>query len=189
MAIHRTFQHLTPNISRKMETNKEKIVLKRKKFEWHGKEIELEWTMEDVEKVTNHANICKLNGWLKEDIFLSSLMRTYRSDWPEEALEIFRATNPSLQVGMGATMNLWSDLRAMTITEIISPRKIGVRENETICKDYYAIDYEIKDCLLEGTEYFTLRKNGTWVAEGQPKKYGSVTLTVGYRRHYIDPSF
>jgi len=78
----------------------------------------------------------------------------------------------------------------MTVTKVISPKKIEVVENETKCVDYYAGSYEVLDTLTnKHSHIFTLRRNGTWVEEGQPKKFGSVTLTLGFRRHYIDPSF
>lgn len=115
----------------------------------------------------------------------------WSKDWPEVAKDAFKESCTVLAVGMGATMNLYSDRRAMTIVEVISPKKIVVAHNETKCIDYYAGDYKVLDTIADymGKSTFTLRKNGTWVEQGQPKKYGSVTLTVGFRRHYIDPSF
>lgn len=94
------------------------------------------------------------------------------------------------EVGMGATEILWSDRRAKTVVEVLTPNKIVVRENEVVCKDYYAGNYEILDELSNmPSETFTRRKSGRWVEMGQPDKYGSVFLVLGHRAHYIDPSF
>lgn len=94
------------------------------------------------------------------------------------------------EVGMGATEILWSDRRAKTVVEVLTPNKIVVRENEVVCKDYYKSDYKILDELSNmPSEIFTRRKSGRWVEMGQPDKYGSVFLVLGHRAHYIDPSF
>ena len=94
------------------------------------------------------------------------------------------------EVGMGATEILWSDRRAKTVVEVLTPNKIVVRENEVECKDYYAGNYEVLDTLSNmPAETFTRRKSGRWVEMGQPDKYGSVFLVLGHRAHYIDPSF
>ena len=81
-----------------------------------------------VTDIKEQADICKLNGW-GEKVFLRNLSRRLQEDWKDEALEMFNEAHPVLAVGMGATENLYSDRRAMTIVEIISPRKIVVQEN------------------------------------------------------------
>lgn len=96
-------------------------------------------------------------------------------------------------VGMGCTEILYSDRRACTVTEVHRTRKgeikkVVVRENETVCKDWYASDYDILPELTEHEEVFTKRSNGLWVMEGQPSKDG-VLLGLGFRHHFIDPSF
>ena len=102
--------------------------------------------------------------------------------------ELYKRLMP--EVGMGATEILWSDRRAKTIVNVLTPNKIVVRENEVVCKDYYAGDYEVLDNLSNmPEEVFTRRKSGRWVEMGQPDKYGSVFLVLGHRTHYIDPSF
>lgn len=94
------------------------------------------------------------------------------------------------EVGMGATEILWSDRRAKTVVKVLTPNKVVVRENEVMCKDYYAGNYEVLDELSAmPEEVFTRRKSGRWVEMGQPDKYGSVFLVLGHRAHYIDPSF
>lgn len=111
-----------------------------------------------------------------------------RLEMEKKLNEMYKHLMP--EVGMGATEILWSDRRAKTVVEVINPNKIVVRENEVVCKDYYAGDYEILDELSKmPSEIFTRRKSGRWVEMGQPDKYGSVYLILGYRAHYIDPSF
>lgn len=91
-------------------------------------------------------------------------------------------------VGLGCTICYYSDRRAATVTKIISPCKIEVRFNRTKCIDYYAGEYEILPELEGGSKVFTKRRNGYWVAEGQPYKDG-VLLMLHYQNHYIDPTF
>lgn len=173
-----------------METKKEMVVKTKEKM-WKGKAYTIELTERQLADIRKDADVCKLNGH-DYDYFLNQMLTFWmREDWPEVAAQVFAESNPELKVGLGATMNLWSDRRAMTIVEVVTPRKIVVQENETKCIDYYGGSYEVLDTIAEymGKHTFTLRKNGTWVEEGQPKKFGSVTLTVGFRHHYIDPSF
>lgn len=111
-----------------------------------------------------------------------------RDEMEKQLHELYKRLMP--EVGMGATEILWSDRRAKTVVEVINPNKIIVRENEVVCKDYYAGAYEILDELSAmPSEIFTRRKSGRWVELGQPDKYGSVYLVIGSRYHYIDPSF
>lgn len=107
----------------------------------------------------------------------------------EQAIEqMYHTLMP--EVGMGATENLWSDHRAKTIVSVVNANTIVVAENKTKCTDYYAGEYEILDELdTRRTEVFTRRKSGRWVMKGQPDNWGSVSLTLGVRCHYIDPSF
>jgi hypothetical protein len=172
-----------------METKE--TVVKTKTKMWDGKAYTIELTESQLEEMRHDADVCKLNGYDFDYFMNEFLTRWKREDWPEVAAEVFAESNPELKVGLGATMNLWSDHRAMTIVEVVSPKKIIVQENETECLDYYGGRYKVLDSIAEymGKHTFTLRKNGKWVEEGQPKKFGSVTLTVGFRRHYIDPSF
>lgn len=172
-----------------MET-KETVVMTKTKV-WKGKAYTIEPTESQLADMRKQADVCKLNGYDFKYFLNEFLTNWMREDWSEVAAVVFNEANPELKVGLGATMNLWSDRRAMTIVEVMTPKKIIVQENQTECLNYYAGDYKVLDSLAEhmGKHTFTLRKNGTWVEEGQPKKYGSVTLTVGFRRHYIDPSF
>ena len=91
-------------------------------------------------------------------------------------------------VGLGCTICYYSDRRAATVTNIISSCKIEVKFNRTTCIDYYAGEYEILPDLEGGSKVFTKRRNGYWVAEGQPYKDG-VLLMLHYQNHYINPTF
>lgn len=112
------------------------------------------------------------------------------SDWCEQMQKAKYEAIKNLvpEVGLGCTFCYYSDKRAATVTKIVSQCKIEVTFNQTKCIDYYAGEYEILP-ELEGTpKVFTKRRNGYWVAEGQPFK-GGVLLMLHYQNHYIDPSF
>lgn len=172
-----------------METKNNEVV-KTKKVEFYGKERDINLTSMELNMIEEEVRFEKLNGRTLEQALLNAncYLRKY---WQEVYEDTWERIEAKVEVGMGATMNLWSDRRAMTITKVFSPRRIEVTENETECIDYYAGRYKVLDTLAEykSKTIFTLRKNGTWVQEGQPKKWGSVTLSVGFRHHYIDPSF
>lgn len=115
-----------------------------------------------------------------------------RWDEIEEIDEQLDAMRPHImpEVGMGCTEILWSDRRAKTIVQVITPNKIVVRENETKCLDWYGDRYEILPELSDmPEEVFTRRKSGRWCAYGQPDKFGSVYLAITYQEHSIDPGF
>ena len=164
--------------------------VRTKKVKIGDKVTTIELTNEELRTIQREADICKLNGWNFKKMLERLPMWTARH-WPDVAAEWWMKSDPQVVVGMGATEILYSDSRAKTIVEVKSPREIVVAENETKCIDYYAGTYEILPAIADymSKETFTLRKNGTWVAKGQPKKAGSVILIVGFRYHYIDPSF
>ena len=165
------------------------LTVKQKTVSYNYHDYEETLTTDDVAEMEHDIRIAKLNGRSWEH-FIENANRRF-DYWHQEAAEMWEQIDAHPVEGMGATMNLWSDRRAMTVTKVISPKKIEVMENDTVCKDWYGSVYEILDTIAEhmGKTIFTLRKNGTWVQEGQPKKFGSVTLTLGFRHHYIDPSF
>jgi hypothetical protein len=74
------------------------------------------------------------------------------------------------EAGLGCTVCYYSDKRAVTVTKIVSPCRIEVTFNRTKCIDYYAGEYEILSELEGAPKVFTKRRNGYWVAEGQPTK-------------------
>lgn len=131
-----------------METTKETVVKTKTKM-WKGKAYTIEMTETQLADLRHQADVCKLNGY-DFGYFLNEWLPSWmRDDWPEVAAEVFAESNPELKVGLGATMNLWSDRRAMTIVEVVSPKKIIVQENETKCIDYYAGNYEVLDTIAE----------------------------------------
>ena len=93
------------------------------------------------------------------------------------------------EVGMGATLFMWSDRHAYTINEvksaktIIATRDVATRadtngQSESQTYKYTSGDYP---------ETFTLRKNGRWCLKGQNQK--SSPLKIGARDEYYDYSF
>ena len=112
----------------------------------------------------------------------------------EKMRELWDKMDATIKVGVPCTIHYYSDHRAATITEVIKNKagkviKVGVKRNVTKTLDYYAGDYEIKDELEGGERYYTLRRNHRWIEEGSTSKDPSTILSIGFRRHYIDPSF
>ena len=178
--------------NRAMSKKQENEILKSKTVHSRsGESYEISLSQEQMNDLRKGAEICKLNGHDFRYFLEDYVPIVIKHNWPEMAAVAFNDVHPELKVGMGATMNLYSDRRAMTIVKIVSPTEIVVAENKTKCLDYYAGEYEVLPDLAEYMRQstFTLRKGGTWVEKGQPKKFGSVTLSVGFQRHYIDPSF
>jgi len=91
------------------------------------------------------------------------------------------------KVDMGATMSVGSDSYAMTVTSV-KGKRITARMNVCKCHDYYAGTWEVLPELEGGEHAFTLRKDGTWVAEGSSLRNGT-RLWIGHQRRYEDPSF
>lgn len=95
-------------------------------------------------------------------------------------------------VGAGATLLMWSDRHAGTIVEV-SPngKRVGFQQDEAIRTDKNGMSdsqtYEYKPNPQAGIQYFTLRKNGAWVREGESMK--GTRITIGVRNEYHDFSF
>ena len=95
--------------------------------------------------------------------------------------------------GMGATMLLWTDRHAATVTTVYSQKRIGVTRDKAIRVDKYNMtdSGQRYEYVLDPTapeQVYTLRKNGRWVGEGETMKGGS-KLAVGYKDEYYDYSF
>lgn len=113
--------------------------------------------------------------------------RYERERLKEEWLSVVRGIIP--EVGIPCTIVYFSDYRAATVVEVSEDKKkVGVRFNDTKCNDWYAGDYEVLQELHGRVQYFTHRRNGDWIMEGQPVRDG-VALALHYQRHYIDPHF
>lgn len=98
---------------------------------------------------------------------------------------------PTPEVGMGATVLCWSDRHAYTIVEV-SAKRIGVQRDNASRVDGGRMSesqqYEYTPNLNATVEYFTLRKNGAWIKEGNAMK-GGTQIRIGDRREYYDFSF
>ena len=120
--------------------------------------------------------------------------------------QMLKDNTPVIEVGTPATVYYWSDHRAATVTLVeyykngkkdavgnLIPKRIGVNLNEVKCLDYYSGDYEVipmtdPEQLKLVHDFFTLRKGGRWISEGNTTGDG-LSLGIGYQSHYIDPSF
>lgn len=101
-------------------------------------------------------------------------------------------------VGMGATELMYSDRHAHTIVEVLTnakgePKRIGTRRDIPARTDTNGMS----ECQVyqftpapESTPctYWTLRKTGQWIREGESLRGGTV-LRIGDRSEYRDPSF
>ena len=97
----------------------------------------------------------------------------------------------SPEIGMGATQLCWSDRHACTITEVSkSGKRIGVVRDNAERTDKNGMSDSQDYSFTPGTGspmYYTLRKNGAWVREGDSMN-GS-RLAIGKRSEYHDYSF
>jgi hypothetical protein len=95
------------------------------------------------------------------------------------------------EIGMGATVLMWSDRHAATIVEVSkSGKRVGIAEDEAKRVDGNGMSDSQSYEYSPGTgsvQYFTLRKNGAWVREGDSMK--GARLAIGARQHYYDFSF
>ena len=138
-------------------------------------------------------------GRITETLSLADFTKWYN--------EMLRLNPPVLEIGTHASVYYYSDIRAATVTFIeyykdkrkdaagnLIPKRIGVNLNDNVvCKDYYAADYEVHPITdpeqMKLVKYFfTKRRNHNWVSEGDQMHDGLV-LGIGYWRHYIDPNF
>jgi hypothetical protein len=103
------------------------------------------------------------------------------------------ATTTIPEVGMGATIILWSDRLACTIVEVSkSGKRLTVRRDKTTRIDGNGMSdsqkYEYEPDPQGSERTFSLRSNGRWVQEGETMR-GGTNLAVGVRREYYDFSF
>lgn len=95
------------------------------------------------------------------------------------------------EIGMGATVLMWSDRYAATV-EKIDGKRVTLREDKAIRTDKNGMS-ECQSYRFEpnpnGREFVvTLRKNGTYVVEGEAMKNGTI-VRIGERDYYHDFSF
>ena len=94
-------------------------------------------------------------------------------------------------VGMGCTRLCWTDRHAATIVEVSKTgKRVGIVEDIATRSDAGGMSdcqsYEYSPGTGSPT-YYTLRKNGAWVREGDSMK--GERLAIGLRNTYHDFSF
>ena len=100
---------------------------------------------------------------------------------------------PAPKVGDAATITLWSDRHAATITRVNkSGRLIWVQHDKVRRTDRNgqseSQSYEYERDPNGRIDIFTLRKNGRWVQRGEGLHNGT-GLLIGHREEYRDPCF
>lgn len=104
-----------------------------------------------------------------------------------------RLKSPAPEVGMGATILMYSDRDAATIVTISDTRKlIGVQRDKFVRTDENGMSedqtYEFTPNPAAHIEYFTLRHNGQWIRQGETLRNG-LAILLGRRDKYRDFSF
>jgi len=106
----------------------------------------------------------------------------YRQSAPPEPVE-----------DMGATILLWTDRHAATITLVSRDKKrLWVARDSATRTDTNGMSeqqtYTYQRNYAAEQECYSLRKNGRWVRRGEPMESGQ-SLLIGQRREYHDYSF
>jgi len=106
---------------------------------------------------------------------------------------------PAPEVGMPATMLLWTDRDAGTVVEVnMAKRYIVVQEDKAIVvsnRGLGATEYRYEANPEGSRYYFRKGKNGRWESvyiNPETKRFvkcGSRGLRLGHREKYVDPSF
>jgi hypothetical protein len=90
--------------------------------------------------------------------------------------------------GEGATIHYWTDRRAATVISSTT-KSVWVQEDNVV---YNETGYACPENITRNPDgivrEFTFRRNGRWVAKGEPQNGGS-SVTFGARRPYYDRSF
>lgn len=98
---------------------------------------------------------------------------------------------PKPEVGMGATICMYTDRHAATIIEVVNEKTIKVQRDISTRIDNNGMSdqqkYEYSQNPNGTIEIFTLRKNGCWCRRGGTMN--GVSLVVGVRKAYHDYSF
>ena len=97
-----------------------------------------------------------------------------------------------IEIGMGATVLFYTDRAAATVVSISSSgKRVGIKYDKATrtdnngMSDAQSYSYERGD---GPTIYFTKRKNGAFVREGDNMRTGQKVL-IGLRDHYHDYSY
>ena len=104
-----------------------------------------------------------------------------------------QSDQPIPEVGMGATILMWTDRRAATVIGVLtSGRQIAVQEDLATRVDDNGMSdaqtYEYQPNPEAAISNYTLRRNGAWIRKGESMKSGQ-RLTLGVRDHHHDFSF
>lgn len=98
------------------------------------------------------------------------------------------ATPTTPEVGMGATITMWSDRHAYTIVEVKSPSTIVIQQDIATRTDKNGMSdsqtYEFK-ANPDGAKFnVTRRRDGKWKVAGSTQ-----VVVIGHRSEYHDFSF
>jgi len=101
-------------------------------------------------------------------------------------------TQPVPEVGMGATIVMWTDRHACTIIEVSkSKRVIKVQYDKATRTDSHGMSdcqsYSYERDTEGQVKTFTLRKHGKYVQKGDSMR--GTHLVIGRREEYYDYSF
>lgn len=97
------------------------------------------------------------------------------------------------EVGMGATILMYSDRYAATIVRVHENGKtVYVQRDHAVRTDSNGIsesqEYQYSPNANATIETYTLRSNGRWIRKGESMKHGT-GLSIGSRDEYYDFSF
>ena len=98
------------------------------------------------------------------------------------------------EVGIGATICYYSDTRPATVISIRhhengEPWQVVTQEDHhKVISREPNLTYEYSPNPNGRLQVFSKRKNGCWVAVGEPYKTGTMAV-FGHRRYYFDPHF
>lgn len=95
------------------------------------------------------------------------------------------------EVGMGATKIVggYADRYAYTIVEILSPTKIKVQRDKSVCLSETGKGWAHYEDKSAKKFVVTLRRNGTWVQKGHSIGGGCGEYLIGHRVTYLNPSY
>lgn len=105
-----------------------------------------------------------------------------------------RAAQPKPEVGMGATILMYSDRHAATVVGVSANGKVvRVQQDKATRTDTLGVTdsgqrYRYERNKLGKVRTFSLRSNGCWVEAGAQARNGT-TLKLGVRDEHYDPSF
>lgn len=96
------------------------------------------------------------------------------------------------EVGMGATVLMFSDRHPATVVEVLSPKRIIIQGDNSRRTDKNGMSesqqYEYSRNPNGEKREVTLRKNGRWIVAGESLKQGTA-IRLGVREEYYDYSF